>query len=241
MNRTLDLILVGGDGRMGQSIRTVAGSEPDIRIVARVLRGATEEVSGPPAFTGLAEALEAAPGAVVVDVSAPGATRGVIEALVREPRPLVEATTGLDEATRDALAGLARESAVVIAPNLSPGIALLRHALAGILAARGPVWEAAILDRHHRHKRDAPSGTARQLAGLWPPDRQPEIASFRHGEILGEHTVHLAGDEEELLLIHRATDRKVFARGALLAARFAAGASPGAYTMADVLGISREA
>jgi 4-hydroxy-tetrahydrodipicolinate reductase len=241
MSRPLPLILVGGDGRMGRSIQAVAETEPAVTIAARVLRTASGTSSGPPGYTRLSEALEAAPGAVVVDVSTPGAVPGVIEALTRDPRPLVEATTGLDAATREALDVLAGKTAVVLAPNLSPGIALLRHALAGILAARGPVWEAAILDRHHRHKRDAPSGTARQLAALWPEDRQPEIASFRQGEIVGEHTVHLAGKEEELLLVHRATDRRVFARGALLAARFAAAAAAGSYTMTEVLGINREA
>ncbi len=240
MSTPLEVILVGGDGRLGRSIQAVAALDPGIRIAARVVREAGE-AGDAPAFTRLGEALEAVSGGVVVDVSTAAAVSGVVGTLEGTPRPLVEATTGLDEPTRAALAGLARRTPVVVAPNLSPGIALLRHALAGVLAARGPEWDAAILDRHHRHKQDAPSGTARMLASLWPEGRHPAIASFRQGEVVGEHTVHLSGAEEELLFIHRATDRKVFARGALLAARFVAGAGPGLYEMADVLGINREA
>ena len=133
-----------------------------------------------------------------------------------------------------------RRVAVVRAPNFSPGVALLRRALAAVLTARGPTWDTAILERHHRTKLDAPSGTAKLLAETVcaATGVEPEVASFRQGGVVGEHVVHLAAGDEELAFMHRAFSRGAFARGAVLAAAFARGARPGLYGMDDVLGLT---
>lgn len=103
---------------------------------------------------------------------------------------------------------------------------------------RSGVWEAAIVERHHRHKIDEPSGTAKALAQtLWEGSDQVDIRSIRQGDTVGEHQVFLSGDGEELVITHRVTDRRVFARGATLAAEFAYRSPVGVWSMADVLGM----
>jgi 4-hydroxy-tetrahydrodipicolinate reductase len=175
---------------------------------------------------------------VVLDFSSADGAAERIRTVAESGSPLVEGTTALDAAAAAALRAAAVRVAVVEAPNPSPGIALLAEALTRILGRPGAAWDVALTDRHHRHKKDAPSGTALFLARLiaGATGREPTIASYRQGGVVGEHTVHLSGLEEELVLTHRALERSVFARGALLAAAFAQTAAPGHYGMGDVLG-----
>jgi 4-hydroxy-tetrahydrodipicolinate reductase len=177
---------------------------------------------------------------VAIDVSLAEGAAVRVRAIARAGWPLVEGTTGLDAEADAALLEASRKVAVVRAPNFSPGAALLRRALAAVLAARGPTWDAAILDRHHRAKQDAPSGTAKLLAETIRAATgvAPQIASFRQGGVVGEHVVHLSAGDEELAFAHRAFSRGAFARGAVLAAGFAREARPGLYGMDDVLGLT---
>ena len=249
----IGILVVGGAGRMGSRVVEIASREDGFTVQGIVDRRRLARDIGVPYFEDLEEALRSCGDAVVVDVSGPEEAGARIEAVAQAGRPLVEGTTGLD--AEDELTEAARRVPVVVAPNFSPGIALLRRALREILGARGPGWDAAVLDRHHRFKKDRPSGTAlllqreierardaataerarkeREAAG----GRPVEVASFRQGGQVGEHTVYLTALEEELVLQHRAFDRGAFARGALLAAGFAAGAQAGMYDMDDVLGL----
>jgi 4-hydroxy-tetrahydrodipicolinate reductase len=173
---------------------------------------------------------------------------------------MVSGTTGLGREAEEALAAAGRRVAVVHAPNLSRGVALLTE-LAARAASALADFEIEIEERHHRGKMDAPSGTALALAavlaasrGLGPGAyrhgrsgrgvRRPDeigIHALRGGDWVGEHTILLAGTGETLELRHRAESRSAFALGALTAARFAAEAPPGLYGMADVLGGGRGA
>jgi 4-hydroxy-tetrahydrodipicolinate reductase len=219
-----------------------AARESDgVSVAASVARREAAFPAGaPPVCTDLAEALGLAPEAVVIDAAPGEGVAGRVRTVAGAGRPLVLASTGLDAAAERELEEAARRIPVVVAPNLSPGILLLGRALRAVLAVRGPRWDISILDRHHRHKRDAPSGTARALSELVarssPDGSEPPVVSLRQGEVVGEHTVFLAGAGEELVFRHRATSRRVFAEGALLAARFAAEAAPGRFSMEDVLG-----
>ncbi len=241
----VDLLIVGGGGRMGRAIVEACGTEEGCRVAAVCERRSGAAPPEIAAFPDLAEALNAAPDAVVVDVSAAEGAAARIGAVAAAGRPLVEGTTGF--AAEDALSDAARRIPVVVAPNFSPGIALLCRALSDVLGAAGPRWDTAVLDRHHRMKRDAPSGTARLLERVIREagGREPEAdgtpattASFRQGGLVGEHHVFLTSGEEELVFTHRAFNRLAFARGALLAARFAAQAPPGRYGMDHVLGLT---
>jgi 4-hydroxy-tetrahydrodipicolinate reductase len=242
----LELLIIGGGGRMGGAIVDAAGAESDLRVAAVCERRPGVAPAGVPAHATLDGALEAAPRAVVVDVSSPAGAAERIAAVAAAGRPLVEGTTGFE--AEEALIAAAERVALVVAPNFSPGVALLGRALSEVLRAAGPRWDAAVLDRHHRMKRDAPSGTARLLErtirrarGDAGPDADetPLTASFRQGGLVGEHHVFLTSGEEELVFTHRAFNRLAFAHGALLAARFAAQAPPGLYGMDHVLGLVR--
>ncbi len=215
----LSIIVHGASGRMGREVLALVDSASDLDLAAS-LPGRWPE----------------APSArsVVVDFSLPAALPSLVERCRALRLPLVSGTTGLDEVQRAQLHDLAEVVPVLRAPNFSLGVALLKLALAE-LARRLPAnWDAAIVDLHHRHKRDAPSGTARALAHLIDQQRPPgsgatDIVSARLGEINGEHRLILAGASERIELLHHADHRRLFAEGALHAARWLVGRAPGWY------------
>jgi 4-hydroxy-tetrahydrodipicolinate reductase len=199
--------------------------------------------------------------AVAADFSLPHCVAAHARECLAKRVPLLVGTTGFDAAARRALEAAALEIPVLIAPNTSLGVAVLTHLLGIAAGALGEGYEVEISEAHHRMKRDAPSGTAlalgeavarvrgQALEHLAVYDRHGSDAVrpagsigfsvLRAGDIVGEHTVLLAADGERLELAHRATDRMVFARGALKAARWLIGRPAGVYGMGDVLGLSR--
>jgi 4-hydroxy-tetrahydrodipicolinate reductase len=252
----IDLVLVGAAGRMGRAIEAAARASNDLRIHGRVDREAVP--AGRPEAETWSENAEilVRPGDVVIEFSSPAGARQMAELCVARGAPLVSGTTGLSEADEAAIRTAAQRIAVVRSANFSIGIALLHRALAAVLAARPADWDVEIIERHHRHKADSPSGTALALAQRVLESRGAEegklragrsgrssgrekneigMHSVRGGSMVGDHTVLLAGEGEWLELRHVAQDRAAFARGALAAARFVARARPGFYTLEDVL------
>jgi 4-hydroxy-tetrahydrodipicolinate reductase len=267
-DRLIPTIVVGARGRMGKTlIREIVLSD------TMVLEAAVDREGGPGLgqdagrIAGLhdlgimvVDDLRPRRTAVVVDFSLPHATDANIRRCVEAGVPLVLGTTGLQKSTREQLREAAKEIAIVSAANFSVGVTLLTR-LAGLAAASlGESWDAELLEIHHTHKRDAPSGTALRIAKAVAraggrdleqvlrtdradpharPHRTGEIgvAAVRGGDSIGEHTLMFFADGERLELTHRAFDRAIFARGALRAARWVADRSPGLYTMVDVLGL----
>ena len=232
-------ILVLGGGRMGRAILETALADPLVRITGVVVRRNPETPfpGAPTIHLELSRALDSDPGAVVLDFSSPAGAADRVTAIAATAHPLVLGTTGLDAAALRAIDAAASRIPIVVAPNTSAGVLLLRQAIRAVAPALSLGWDAGILDRHHRAKKDAPSGTAKLLEGdlKQAGAERVEIVSLRQGSVVGEHVVHLAGPDEELILIHRTQSRNAFAAGALLAARFAANATPGRYGMDDVL------
>jgi 4-hydroxy-tetrahydrodipicolinate reductase len=220
----IDLLLHGAGGRMGHRIAARAAARPgDFRVVDRLdSRDAAD----------CRARLAAHPDAVVIDFSLAEAVPALLAALADRPNPLVSGTTGLTEATKSGLRERGGRAAVVWAPNMGLGIPLLAR-LVRDAARLAPEADVAIVETHHRHKKDRPSGTALYLADA--VGRPVDMHSLRIGEVVGEHTVELAFGDERLTLTHRALTRDVFADGALAAARFAAGAPPGFHDMEAVL------
>ena len=179
-------------------------------------------------------------GDVLVEFSAPEATMAHVQIAQALRKPIVIGTTGLTDAQRATLAGAAKTIPVVLSPNMSVGVNLLFE-LAQLAAQRlGLTFDVEVVESHHRHKKDAPSGTAKRLADVLAVARKQPVASIpvhavRAGDIVGDHTVILAGPAERLELTHRAHSREVFARGALRAAQFVVGQKPGLYDMSHVL------
>ena len=196
---------------------------------------------------------------VAIDFTLPAAARGNIAACLQNEVRLVIGTTGLSTDDHESLAAAGRKIAIVYGRNMSVGVNVITELARLASRALGETYDAEVSDAHHRHKVDAPSGTALQLgeaiaAGRGVSlesvacyDRQTQdsvrvpgsigFASVRAGSIVGDHTVLLANDEEIIELRHRAVDRSVFARGALRAAGWVAAQAPGLYSMNDVLGL----
>lgn len=196
-------------------------------------------------------------GDVVIDFSAPAAVEENIAAAVEAGKALVIGTTGLSAAQTRKIEEAGGKVACVFAPNMSAGVNLLFQLAEETAHFLGDDYDVEIIEAHHRFKKDAPSGTAAKLAQVIARalerdlskaaryGRQGEtgertreeigIHSVRAGDIVGDHTVIFSNQGERLELTHRAHSRDTFARGALRAARFAASASPGFYSMMDVL------
>jgi 4-hydroxy-tetrahydrodipicolinate reductase len=195
----------------------------------------------------------------VLDFTTPASTVA-FAALSAQARIVhVIGTTGLSAGDEDKIEAAARHATIVKAGNMSQGVNLLAVLAARVAEALGPEFDIEILEMHHRHKRDAPSGTSLLLGqavaeargvslaergvksrdGEIGPRREGDIgfAALRGGDVVGEHRVIFAGPGERIELAHVATDRGIFARGAVKAALWARGRGPGLYAMTDVLGL----
>jgi 4-hydroxy-tetrahydrodipicolinate reductase len=213
---------------------------------------------GVPVTASLAEALARQPG-VVVDFTHFEASAGHAEACAAAGVPIVIGSTGFTPEARARVATAARRIAVVLAPNMSVGVTVMLDLVRRAAAVLGDAYDVEVVEMHHRLKKDAPSGTALRLAevaaealGRDPardlrleragmigerPAREIGVQSLRGGDVVGEHTVFLAGAGERLEITHRAGSREQFARGAVRAARWVVGRPPGLHDMADVLGL----
>lgn len=259
------LALFGVTGRMGQKVLQALTHSSSL-----ALSGATASAGSSGLGTVVAGAASRAVvltsdpvvalrgAAVALDFSQASAVRANLAACVAANVPAVIAVTGLDAATRAEIEAAGKRIAVLPASNTSLGVAVMNR-IAKLAAASLPGFEIEISEAHHRHKRDAPSGTALTLGeslaqargrrledvavyarhGSNEPRREDQIgfSVVRAGDIVGVHTVLYAGTDETLEITHRATDRLCFARGALAAARWLVGRPAGLYSMQDVLDI----
>jgi 4-hydroxy-tetrahydrodipicolinate reductase len=194
---------------------------------------------------------------VLIDFSMPEGTMAVLPVCLKRRIPLVVATTGHTPAQRQEIEEAAHETALLMAPNMSLAVnALFQLVRQAAQLFKGKGFDAEIIERHHRFKKDAPSGTALHIARIIQdamgqtelrhgregllgerPPQEIGIHALRVGDNVGEHTVVFSTLGETLELIHRGHTRDSYARGALLAAKFLAGKPPGRYTMNDVLGL----
>lgn len=225
--------LFAPDGRMGKAI--------------------AKAVADDPAFT-----IDQDNADVLIDFSSPDALQESLGRATAANIPILVGTTGLQPEHHEAIAEAAKTIAVIQAPNTSLGINLLRDLVEQATSRLGPEWDIEILEMHHRHKVDAPSGTALMLGQSAAKGRGSTLqelsrfdrisehphareqgtigyASLRGGSVAGEHMVILATEGERIELGHRADSRMIFARGALAAARFLAGKPAGLYSMRDVI------
>ncbi len=237
----LPVAVAGATGRMGGRVVRALEADAEFRVVAMPPEG------------GLAADWNGA--RVLADFTAPAGTAALAPLAAARGIALLVGTTGLDAAVHAALDAAAARVPVLVAPNLSLGVAALARALSVVLPTL-PGYDVEIVERHHRAKVDAPSGTALALAevvarargdlatgvragrsGAVGPRPAGEIGvhAVRGGAWVGEHTVLLAGAHETLEFTHVAHDRDAFTAGAIVALRVRAGAPPGRYTLEDAL------
>lgn len=262
----LRVACVGALGRMGECVRSALAGAGDAEL-AGALEGAGHPGLGRELAQGVAVTADpeaAFAGAdAVIDFSVPAATLVALRAAAGRGLAYVCGTTGFTAAEQAELAALARHLPLVLAPNFSVAVNVLAHLAGEAARLLGPGFDAEIVELHHAAKRDAPSGTALRLAAAVASARGQELAAvlvetragetgarapgaigvqaLRGGDNPGEHTVLLVGRGERLELAHRAATRDHFAAGALHAARWARGRSPGLYSMDDVLALAERA
>ena len=250
--------IFGANGRMGRAIAQIA-DESGIAVAGGTGGRAVGTIGAQEAaITDDPRAL-AASADVLIDFSMPHALAANLEACVAAGKPLLIGTTGLEAEHQAAIDEAAATIAVLQTGNTSLGVNLLAALVREAASKLGDDWDIEIVEMHHRHKVDAPSGTALLLGqaaaagrgidlashsargrdGITGARRAGDIgfASLRGGSVAGDHMVVLAGDSERIELGHRAESRIVFARGAVKAAQWLVGKAPGRYTMADVLGL----
>lgn len=259
---TVNIALLGAAGRMGHAIIEAAHDYSGVRISATLVQSASPLLgqSANDVVKYSADMVAAVRDCdVLLDFATPTATGDALAACLAARKPLVIGVTGMDAALRQRIEIASREIAVLTAANMSLGVNLLLQLARSAAARLDASFDIEISDAHHRHKQDAPSGTALALGEAVAAGRGVRLddhavfgrgahsgvrgsgsigfSSIRAGEIVGEHSVLFAGPGERLELVHHAENRGAFARGALTAARWLAGRPAGLYGMDNVLGL----
>jgi 4-hydroxy-tetrahydrodipicolinate reductase len=266
------LVVSGAGGRMGRTLLRLIAESPDVALAgalerpgsADLGRDAGELVGLPPTGIAVTDDIAAvlAAGEAVLDFTTPSATVALAEAAARAGVVHVIGTTGLEVADDAAINAAATRTAIVQSGNMSLGVNLLARLVREAARALDADFDIEIVEMHHRHKVDAPSGTAfllgreaaagrgidlaahsvRTRDGQVGPRRRGDIgfATLRGGSVVGSHSVFFAGHGESIELSHQAFDRAIFGRGAIKAALWARGRPPGRYSMADILGLAKE-
>ena len=262
----LNTVIIGAAGRMGRALIRAAVEIPDeLRVCGAVVSTTSKSLgqdAGELAGIGrldlrvtddLAAALARAE--IVIDFSQPHATRSNLAVCRAARKPLVIGTTGFPAELTSLFDAAAAEIPLLVAPNTSIGVTLLLELTRMAAKALPADFDIEIVEAHHRMKKDAPSGTALALGKAAAEGRGAQQAGsstarsgerhqgdigyavIRGGDIVGDHTVLFAGTGEQITLGHRATDRAIFARGAVRASLWLARQSPGRYNMRDFLGL----
>lgn len=256
----ISIVVSGATGRMGRAVALLASDDATFLLLGGIDRNASEDDNLYPTISSVAHAGDLLDQAdVLIDFSAPALLADVLRArkTAGATSAVVIGTTGLSETEHALVREEAERAPVLVAANFSLGVNLLIELSERVARSLGRSWDVEIVEAHHRRKEDAPSGTALAIgeavaAGLdeelgkvrvdgrsGRPGARPtgEIGfhSIRGGDVAGDHQVHFLSNLERVELTHRASDRAVFAAGALHAARWIHAREPGMYTMKQVL------
>ncbi|MFA4981764.1 MAG: 4-hydroxy-tetrahydrodipicolinate reductase [Candidatus Omnitrophota bacterium] len=223
----IKLCISGSKGKMGS------------RIVALAKEDAEFEISGE-----FDAGIEAGPLVkecdCLIEFTSPQATMEHLALCEENKRAMVIGTTGLSAAEQEKIKEVSAKMPVVFSPNMSIGVNLLFKMIRDSSKILGPEYEVSIVEAHHVHKKDAPSGTAKELTRIIKENRgdvKVPIDSVREAEIVGEHTITFESEYDLIEITHSAKTRDIFARGALSAAKFVVGKKSGLFSMKDVLGL----
>jgi 4-hydroxy-tetrahydrodipicolinate reductase len=259
---TIKLAIAGAAGRMGSALVKAALGDARFSVVGGTERAGSASIGLDGGGFGVSDRVEVAcaNADVWIDFTTPSATTAALVALKNTGvKAAIIGTTGFDDSQQQAITDAAKHMVIVQSGNFSLGVNLVAGLVRQAAARLGPDWDIEVIESHHRHKVDAPSGTALMLGRAAAQGRgvdHDEVASFaRHGQtgprkagdigyavvraggIIGEHEVLFAADDEIVSLTHKAGSRTIFAKGALAAAAWAVAQKPGLYSMDDVLGL----
>ena len=265
----LNVAIAGSSGRMGRMLLEAVLADPQARLsgaldvpgsaaLGQDATAALGQASGVTVTTDLRQGLAGAE--VLIDFTRPEGTLAHLAACRELGVRAVIGTTGFTPQGKADIAAFAQHMAIVFAPNMSVGVNVMLKLLESAAASLGEEYDAEVYEAHHRHKVDAPSGTALALGEAVARGRGVDLAergvftrhghtgerrrgdigfaTVRGGDIIGEHTVLFAGNGERIEITHRMSSRSNYAEGSLRAAHFLVGRTPGLYGMADVLGLS---
>jgi len=256
----MKVAIAGAGGRMGRTLIEGVLADRELTLAAALEApgaAAIGQAAGALRITADLAALAAAD--VLVDFTRPEGTLAYLEACLKQNRRMVIGTTGFSEAQSARIAEAARRIPIVLSPNFAIGVNVVFRLAQTAARALGDAYDVEIVEAHHRHKADAPSGTALKLGELVAqalgrdlgkvathgrhgdtgerPARAIGFHAIRGGEIVGEHTVLFAGPGERVEVTVRSQSRTTYASGAIRAAKWLAGQGPGLYDMFDVLGL----
>jgi 4-hydroxy-tetrahydrodipicolinate reductase len=263
-----NITIAGSSGRMGRALLEALAQAPDARLFAVLERAGSPfvgkdagELFGSPCGVAITDDAEAAIAGsnAFIDFTRPEGTLAHLELCRKHGVKMVIGTTGFSAEQKHFLADAARDISIVFAPNMSVGVNLTFKLLEIAAKVLHEGYDIEVIEAHHRHKVDAPSGTALRMGEVVAHalgrdlaecavygregvtgERSPSTIGFatvRGGDIVGDHTVMFAGIGERVEITHKASSRATFANGALRAARFLAGRDTGLYDMQDVLGL----
>ena len=266
----LKVVIAGVSGRMGHALLDGVFSDSSLQLHAAVDRDGSAmigrdageqfgKVTGVKITSDISAALKGAD--VLVDFTRPEASLQYLQACQQAKVKLVIGTTGFNDAEKSAIENAALQTGIVFAPNMSVGVTLLINLVEQAARVLNDGYDIEVVEMHHRHKVDAPSGTALRLGeaaakgidkalkncavyareGVTGERETGTIgfATLRGGDVVGDHTVVLAGTGERVELTHKASSRATFAQGALRAAKFLADKPSGLFDMRDVLGFAK--
>jgi 4-hydroxy-tetrahydrodipicolinate reductase len=267
---TIKIAVAGASGRMGRALIEAVLRGEDLRLAAALeMKGNPQvgrdagELAGSPCGVRISDKIDSAMGGcdVLIDFTRPEGTLAHAVACGRQGVKMVIGTTGFSEVQRGQIAAAAQGIAIAMAPNFSVGVNVMFRLLEIAAGSLGRGYDVEIFEAHHRHKVDAPSGTALRMGEIVARalgrdlmtsaiygregvtgERKDETIGFatvRGGDLVGDHCVMFLGTGERLELTHRASSRANYATGALRAARFVMSKPSGLYDMGDVLGFAR--
>lgn len=252
--------IAGAGGRMGRALIEALQAERDLTLAAALDAAGSPAIGRAAGRTTIVADLGSLAGAdVLIDFTRPEGTMAHLEACLAQRRALVIGTTGFSDAQKARIAEGARRIAIAWSPNFAIGVNVVFRLAQTAARALGDAYDVEIVEAHHRHKVDAPSGTALRLGELVAgalgrnlgevathgragdtgerPAKAIGFHAIRGGDIVGEHTVIFAGAGERVEITVRSQSRQTYAAGALRAARWLGGRAPGLYDMFDVLGL----
>lgn len=257
----INIVLTGANGRMGKTIHSLLQQDENFNIAALVVqeqeKSSAEQFYGREVETQISTALAKVEQPVIIDFTSPESSLAFAHAAVNARAKHVIGTTGLNEAQRSELEALALKTPIFWSPNMSIGINMLLKVLPELTKMLGADYDVEVMEIHHKHKKDSPSGTAVRLgealaeAKGWTlqnsacyhregiigerPEQEIGMQTLRGGDVVGVHTVYFMGPGERIEVTHQAHSRENFAQGALRAAKWIASQSAGKlYSMQDV-------
>jgi 4-hydroxy-tetrahydrodipicolinate reductase len=268
-SRLAKVVIMGADGKMGRTLMSLAQRDKNMKVVGAVEapgNGALGQdigllIGGDPQGVKVTDSLASVikNADAVIDFTAPQTTLKTLKKCLENRKPIVIGTTGFSPKDLAVIKRASRSIPIVMAPNMSLGVNLIFRLAFLLGATLGEDYDVEIIEAHHRHKKDAPSGTALELARQVAEGRKIDLSSYsvygregmtgarkrgtigihaiRGGDVVGEHTVSFMAEGERIELTHKATSREAFARGALFAVHYLRKRKPGLYNMRQVLAI----